>query len=52
MSIPRLTKILKEKHPDLNKSQLESKIFLKISEKISNEVIKNLNKDVKIEVSD
>ncbi len=24
MSIPRLTKILKEKHPDLNKSQLES----------------------------
>tara|TARA_A100001011_G_scaffold31273_2_gene30250 strand:- start:1373 stop:1654 length:282 start_codon:yes stop_codon:yes gene_type:complete len=24
LSIPRLTKILKEKHPDLNKSQLES----------------------------
>ena len=35
-----------------DKSQLESKIFLKISEKILNEVIKNLNKDVKIEVSD
>ena len=35
-----------------DKSQLESKIFLEISEKILNKVIKNLNKDVKIEVSD